>query len=66
VLGVWGNSVRLKWPNDVYGVFGEGDTDRKKIGGILISITFRGDEADIVVGKCGSSLSLIPVQCSSA
>ncbi|RDB27788.1 Biotin--protein ligase [Hypsizygus marmoreus] len=49
VLGKRGNSVRLKWPNDVYAVV---DEERKKIGGILVNTSFSGGKVDIVIG-CG-------------
>ncbi|KAL0562811.1 biotin holocarboxylase synthetase, partial [Marasmius crinis-equi] len=35
VLGKLGSAVRIKWPNDLYAVFGEGETEKRKIGGIL-------------------------------
>jgi biotin--protein ligase len=52
VLGHWGKGVRLKWPNDVYVVVGDGygGDDQKKVGGILINTSFQGDSVDIIIG----------------
>lgn len=47
-----GERVRLKWPNDLYAVIGAGNTDRKKIGGILVNTSFTGNQVDIVIGQC--------------
>ncbi|KAG5717037.1 Biotin--protein ligase [Termitomyces sp. T112] len=53
VLGKVGNSVRLKWPNDIYVLV---DGERKKIGGILVNTSFSGGKVDIVIG-CGLNVS---------
>ncbi|KAH0583185.1 Biotin--protein ligase [Termitomyces sp. J132] len=53
VLGKVGNSVRLKWPNDIYVLV---DDERKKIGGILVNTSFSGGKVDIVIG-CGLNVS---------
>lgn len=53
VLGKWGVSVRLKWPNDLYAVVGGGEGVRKKIGGILVNTSFSSGQVDIVIGACG-------------
>jgi len=45
-----GGQVRLKWPNDLYAVFGEGEEDLRKIGGVLVNTNVSGDNVDIVVG----------------
>ena len=45
-----GEQVRLKWPNDLYAVVGEGKEDLRKIGGVLVTTSFFGGKADIVVG----------------
>jgi len=45
-----GEQVRLKWPNDIYAVVGEGKEDQRKIGGILVNTSFSGGKVDIVVG----------------
>jgi len=52
VLGKWGRAVRLKWPNDIYAVVGDGESNRKKVGGILVNTSFTGGKVDIVIG-CG-------------
>ncbi|KAK0498792.1 class II aaRS and biotin synthetase [Armillaria luteobubalina] len=51
VLGRRGESVRIKWPNDLYAVFGPGEGDKKKIGGILVSTNFSGGKCDIIIGS---------------
>ncbi|KAF9467167.1 hypothetical protein BDZ94DRAFT_1249739 [Collybia nuda] len=61
VLGSRGGAIRLKWPNDLYAIFGPGEGDRKKIGGILVNTSFSGSNVDIVVG-CGLNvLNAAPV-----
>ena len=45
-----GEQVRLKWPNDIYAVVGEGNEDLRKIGGVLINTSFSGNKVDIVAG----------------
>ncbi|KAF4579500.1 biotin holocarboxylase synthetase [Pleurotus pulmonarius] len=52
VLGSVGNSVRLKWPNDLYAVLGDSQESRRKIGGILVNTSFTDGNVDIVIG-CG-------------
>ncbi|KAI3618594.1 biotin apo-protein [Moniliophthora roreri] len=47
-----GDTVRIKWPNDLYAVTGEGEGQKKKIGGILVSTSFSDGQIDIVIG-CG-------------
>lgn len=47
VLGKWGDSVRLKWPNDLYAIVGK---EKKKIGGILVNTSFSGGQVDIIIG----------------
>jgi len=37
VLGSHGEAVKIKWPNDIYAVFGEGERRLKKIGGVLVN-----------------------------
>ncbi|KAF5350528.1 hypothetical protein D9756_008701 [Leucocoprinus leucothites] len=49
--------VRIKWPNDVYALVGtkgmkESEMEKKKIAGILVSMTFGSAGADIIIG-CG-------------
>ncbi|KAH7101647.1 biotin-protein ligase [Auriculariales sp. MPI-PUGE-AT-0066] len=49
-------TVRIKWPNDIYAVTradGGGVHDptvTKKLGGILVSTSFRGKEVDLIIG----------------
>ena len=50
-----GGRVRLKWPNDIYAAVGsdseEANTENvKKIGGVLVSASFVGNNVDIVIG----------------
>jgi len=59
VLGKLGEKMRLKWPNDLYVVVGSGDTDRKKIGGILVNTNLTGNKVEIVIG-CGLNVSNPP------
>ena len=47
VLGKHADHVKLKWPNDLYVVFGE---EKKKIGGILVNTSFLDGKVDIVIG----------------
>ncbi|THV08019.1 class II aaRS and biotin synthetase [Dendrothele bispora CBS 962.96] len=54
ILGKRGEAVRVKWPNDIYAVFGSDEKDRKKIGGILINTSFSDGNADIIIGKSTS------------
>ncbi|KAG7095764.1 hypothetical protein E1B28_006469 [Marasmius oreades] len=55
VLGKQGSVIRIKWPNDLYAVFGEGEKEKKKIGGILVSTNFSDGKAEIVIG-CGINI----------
>jgi biotin--protein ligase len=48
VLGTWGKSVRLKWPNDLYAVVGDGE--KRKLGGILVNTNFTGGKVEMVLG----------------
>lgn len=50
VLGDAAGPVRLKWPNDIYAVLGDGDGSKKKIGGILVNTSFAGGKVDVVIG----------------
>ncbi|KZT22960.1 class II aaRS and biotin synthetase [Neolentinus lepideus HHB14362 ss-1] len=47
VLGRYGEAVRIKWPNDLYVVEGEG---RKKVGGILVNTSFGTRGVEVVIG----------------
>lgn len=58
-LSVAAESIRLKWPNDIYAVLDAFDEfgrkkghELKKLGGILVTTNFSNNEVDIVVG-CG-------------
>jgi biotin--protein ligase len=47
--------VRIKWPNDVYALVGpkgakENELEKKKVAGILVSMSFGPGGADIVIG----------------
>ncbi|KAK0469115.1 class II aaRS and biotin synthetase [Desarmillaria tabescens] len=61
VLGRRGESVRIKWPNDLYAVFGPEDGDKKKIGGILVSTNFSGGKCDIIIGSGLNVLNPPPI-----
>jgi biotin--protein ligase len=50
VMGSLGEKLRMKWPNDLYVVVGNGDSDRKKVGGILVNTIFTANQAEIVIG----------------
>jgi biotin--protein ligase len=50
VLGDAAGPVRLKWPNDIYAVLGDGEGSKKKIGGILVNTSFASGKVDIVIG----------------
>ncbi|KZP20467.1 class II aaRS and biotin synthetase [Athelia psychrophila] len=52
VLGDLGSHVRLKWPNDLYAIVGQGPSGMKKIGGILVNTRSCGNETEIIIG-CG-------------
>ncbi|KZS96912.1 class II aaRS and biotin synthetase [Sistotremastrum niveocremeum HHB9708] len=53
-IGQGGERVRLKWPNDIYGIVQneDGKEEKKKLGGIIVSTSFSGSSVSIVVG-CG-------------
>ncbi|KAJ7084019.1 biotin-ligase [Mycena belliarum] len=61
VLGPAATPVRLKWPNDIYAVFGDGDQSKKKIGGILVNTSFSGGKVDIVIGSGLNVLNPPPI-----
>jgi biotin--protein ligase len=58
VLGDEGSVVRLKWPNDLYAVYGDADGEKRKIGGILVNTSFSGGKVDIVIGTGSGHLFL--------
>ncbi|KAJ6590965.1 biotin-ligase [Mycena vulgaris] len=61
VLGEAAAPVRLKWPNDIYAVVGDGDESRKKIGGILVNTSFSDGKVDIVIGSGLNVLNPPPI-----
>ncbi|KAJ7481488.1 class II aaRS and biotin synthetase [Mycena latifolia] len=61
VLGEAASLVRLKWPNDIYAVLGDGDGSKKKIGGILVNTSFSGGKVDIVIGSGLNVLNPPPI-----
>ncbi|KAK0205367.1 class II aaRS and biotin synthetase [Desarmillaria ectypa] len=61
VLGRRGESVCIKWPNDLYAVFGPGEDGKKKIGGILVNSNFSGGKCDIIIGTGLNVLSPPPI-----
>ncbi|KAF9653355.1 class II aaRS and biotin synthetase [Thelephora ganbajun] len=64
VLGSFGEAVRIKWPNDIYVVLGEGERkELKKIGGILVNTGTINKDFQIVVG-CGLNVLCPPPMCS--
>lgn len=56
VLGEAASPVRLKWPNDIYAVLGDGEGSKSKIGGILVNTSFSGGKVDIVIGDASPFL----------
>ncbi|KAJ7130280.1 biotin-ligase [Mycena epipterygia] len=61
VLGEAASPVRLKWPNDIYAVLGDGEGSKKKIGGILVNTSFSGGKVDIVIGSGLNVLNPPPI-----
>ncbi|KAJ7792651.1 class II aaRS and biotin synthetase [Mycena olivaceomarginata] len=61
VLGDAAGPVRLKWPNDIYAVLGDGEGSKKKIGGILVNTSFAGGKVDIVIGSGLNVLNPPPI-----
>ncbi|PIL29234.1 hypothetical protein GSI_09283 [Ganoderma sinense ZZ0214-1] len=45
-----GSRVRIKWPNDIYGITQEGE--KNKLGGILVNTSFGAGKVEVVIG-CG-------------
>ena len=43
-----GSRVRIKWPNDIYGIMQDGE--RKKLGGILVNTSFGAGKVEVVIG----------------
>lgn len=64
IMSPMGKRVRLKWPNDIYAVVEEkGHVHKKKLGGVLVSTSFKNNEAAILIGNCSRRYSII---CSPA
>ncbi|KAG2147398.1 class II aaRS and biotin synthetase [Suillus bovinus] len=67
----WAHKVRLKWPNDIYGLFpssqnspisdSKSKPEPRKIGGVLINTSFGGGVADIVIGSGLNVLNAPPI-----
>ncbi|KAG2041287.1 hypothetical protein BDR03DRAFT_855884 [Suillus americanus] len=63
----WAHKVRLKWPNDIYGLFPSSTSNSKstpeprKMGGILVNTSFGGGVADIVIGSGLNVLNAPPI-----
>ena len=56
VLGSYGEAVKIKWPNDIYAVLGEGERkELKKIGGVLVNTGIIDKDSQIVIGRSGVS-----------
>ncbi|KAG6380193.1 class II aaRS and biotin synthetase [Boletus reticuloceps] len=59
----WAPKVKLKWPNDIYGEFPAEETwknvELKKLGGILVNTSFRGNTVDVIIGMYRSSVSYL-------
>ena len=43
-----GSRVRIKWPNDIYGITQDGEM--KKLGGILVNTSFGAGKVEVVIG----------------
>ncbi|KAG1901415.1 class II aaRS and biotin synthetase [Suillus fuscotomentosus] len=67
----WAHKVRLKWPNDIYGLFpssqhspvsnSKSTPEPRKIGGVLINTSFGGGVADVVIGSGLNVLNAPPI-----
>ncbi|KAG2134085.1 class II aaRS and biotin synthetase [Suillus clintonianus] len=61
----WAHKVRLKWPNDIYGLFPSdkplSKPEPRKIGGILVNTSFGGGVADVVIGSGLNVLNEPPI-----
>jgi biotin--protein ligase len=51
VLGKWGEGIRVKWPNDLYALVGDGGEKKRKVGGVLVNTSFSGGKVDVVIGE---------------
>ncbi|KAG1831688.1 class II aaRS and biotin synthetase [Suillus subalutaceus] len=64
---LWAHKIRLKWPNDIYGLFPSSTSNTKstpeprKMGGILVNTSFGGGVADIVIGSGLNVLNAPPI-----
>lgn len=50
ILGTHGQVLRLKWPNDIYAITEDGQ--QRKVGGVLVTTSFLGQTASVIIG-CG-------------
>ncbi|KAG2072880.1 class II aaRS and biotin synthetase [Suillus decipiens] len=67
----WAHRVRLKWPNDIYGLFpssqnsptsnSKSTPELRKIGGILVNTSFGGGMVDVVIGSGLNILNAPPI-----
>ncbi|KAG1781130.1 class II aaRS and biotin synthetase [Suillus placidus] len=67
----WAHKVRLKWPNDIYGLFpssknsptsnSKSTPEPRKIGGVLVNTSFGGGMADVVIGSGLNVLNAPPI-----
>ncbi|KAG2343479.1 class II aaRS and biotin synthetase [Suillus weaverae] len=67
----WAHKVRLKWPNDIYGLFpssknnptsnAKSTPEPRKIGGILVNTSFGSGMADVVIGSGLNVLNAPPI-----
>ncbi|KAG1752104.1 class II aaRS and biotin synthetase [Suillus lakei] len=67
----WAHKVRLKWPNDIYGLFPSSQNqtnpvsnpkqEPRKIGGVLVNTSFGGGVADVVIGSGLNILNSPPI-----
>ncbi|KAJ8596280.1 class II aaRS and biotin synthetase [Rhizopogon salebrosus TDB-379] len=61
----WAHKIRLKWPNDIYGLFPSDKPGSKleprKLGGILVNTSFGGGVADVVIGSGLNVLNEPPI-----
>ncbi|KAG2365283.1 hypothetical protein BDR07DRAFT_1399413 [Suillus spraguei] len=66
----WAHRVRLKWPNDIYGLFpsqnsptsnSKSTPELRKIGGILVNTSFGGSVVDVVIGSGLNILNAPPI-----
>lgn len=65
VLGIYGEAVKIKWPNDIYVVSGEGEhRELRKIGGVLVNTGIINEDSQIVIGRPWVTPVLYDMLCS--